>query len=70
MDGDEAGAGNFRRGARECRKAKKVIEPMIESSCACTTIFENLRGLRKLVADRNSNLTTKRTKDTKFGKFI
>jgi hypothetical protein len=38
--------------------------------CACTPIFENLRGLRKLVADRNSNLTTKRTKDTKFGKFF
>src|SRR5439155_10517149 len=41
MDGDEAGAGNFRRGARECGKTKKVIEPfdkaqdrpMIESSC-------------------------------------
>src|SRR5438128_10509572 len=33
MDGDEAGAGSFRRGARECGKTKKVIEPMIESSC-------------------------------------
>src|SRR5215469_14486971 len=27
MDGDEAGAGSFRRGARECGKTKKVIEP-------------------------------------------
>src|SRR5215468_6956442 len=26
MDGDEASAGNFRRGARECGKTKKVIE--------------------------------------------
>src|SRR5262249_20072236 len=42
MDGDDAGAGNFRRGARECEKTKKVIEPfdkaqdrpMIKSSCA------------------------------------
>ena len=51
-------------------KTKKVIEPMIESSCACTTIFENLRALRKLVADENSNLTTKRTKDMKFGKLF
>jgi hypothetical protein len=33
MDGDEAGAGSFRRGARECGKTKKVIKPMIESSC-------------------------------------
>jgi hypothetical protein len=33
-----------------------------------TTLVDNLRGLRKLVADENSNLTTKRTKDTKFGK--
>ena len=38
MDGDEAGAGNFRRGARECGKTKKVIEPMIESSCASAGI--------------------------------
>jgi hypothetical protein len=28
MDGHEAGAGNLRRGARERRKAKKVIEAM------------------------------------------
>src|SRR5439155_14460451 len=34
MDGHEAGAGNFRRSARECGKTKKVIEPMTESSCA------------------------------------
>src|SRR5215831_13781172 len=41
MDRDEASAGNFRRGADECGKTKKVIEPfdkaqdrpMIESSC-------------------------------------
>jgi hypothetical protein len=41
MDGHEAGAGNFRRSARECGKTKEVTEPfekaqdgpMIESSC-------------------------------------
>jgi hypothetical protein len=38
MDGDEAGAGNFRRGARDCGKPKKVIEAMIESSCASVGI--------------------------------
>ena len=49
MDGDEAGAGNSRRGARECGKTKKVIEPIMESACPsfCFAMIEGLHGLGK-----------------------
>jgi hypothetical protein len=54
MDGHEAGAGNFRRGTRECGKTKKVIEPF--DKIEDIENVENGKSLFFLIKRGKSNL--------------